>query len=95
MRWRAPLEQQLDAIVRQALGVRARAHAGLVQQVHADLLQHPGADAAEHVLGVALFNDDGIDAGLVEQLAEQKAGGACANDGNLGTHGDQLSGQWA
>ena len=84
------LEQQLDAVMRQAIGMGAGAHACLVQQVHADLLQHPGADAAEHVVGAALLDDDGVNARLVEQLTEQQAGGAGTNDGNLGAHGKPL-----
>jgi len=82
------LEQQLDAVVRQALGVGAGTHAGFFQQVHGDLFEHAGADAAEHVVGTALLDDDGVEAGGVQQLAEQQAGRAGADDGNLGTHGE-------
>ncbi len=64
------------------------ADAGLVQQVDGDLLQHAGANAAEHVLGGLALEDDGVDAGLVQQLAEQQAGRAGADDGDLGSHGD-------
>ena len=83
------LEQQLDAVVGQPFGMGTGPDTGLVQQVHADLLQHASADAAQHVVGAALFDDDGVNAGFVEQLAEQQTGGACADDGNLGTHGGQ------
>ena len=86
------LEQQLDAVVWQAFGMRACTHASLVQQVHADLLQNPRADAAEHVVGAALLNDDGVDARSVEQLTEQQTGGAFTNDGNLGTHEEPRKG---
>ena len=80
-------EGQLDAIVHQALAVHALAHARLVEQVDADLLQHAGADAAEHVVGAALLEHDVVDAGLVQQLAEQQAGRAGADDDDLGAAG--------
>jgi hypothetical protein len=67
--------------------VHAGAHAGLVQQVDADLLQDAGADAAQHVVAVCALDDHGVDAGLVQQLAEQQAGGAGADDGDLGAGG--------
>ena len=88
----AAVEAQVEAVVRQAFGVQPRADAGFVQQVHRHLLQHAGADAAEHVVGAALLDDDVVDAGLVQQRAEQQARGAGADDGNLGAHGGCLRG---
>jgi hypothetical protein len=52
-----------------------RAHAGRVQQVDADLLQDAGADAAQHVVAAHALDDHGVDAGLVQQLAQQQPGG--------------------
>ena len=90
------LEQQVKAAVHQAFGMHALADAGLVEQVDADLFEHAGADAGEHVVAGLAFEDDGVDAGLVEQLAEQQAGRASANDGNLGAggfgHGERFPG---
>ena len=80
-------EGQPDAIVHQALAVHALAHARLVEQVDADLLQHAGADTAEHIVGAALLEHDVVDAGLVQQLAEQQAGRAGADDDDLGAAG--------
>jgi len=80
------LEQQLDAVVGQALGMGTLGHAGLLKQVHGDLLQHTGTDAAEHVVAALALNDDVVNAGLVQQLTEQQAGGAGADDGDLSTH---------
>ena len=73
MRWRAAAEAELDAAVRQAFGMHARAGAGGVEQVDRHLLEDAGADPAEHVLGRALLEDDGLDAGLGEQRGEQQA----------------------
>ena len=80
-------ETQLHAIVRQAFGVQALGDAGGLQQVDGGLLQHAGADAAEHVARAALLDHDVGDARLRQQLAEQQARGAGADDGNLGFHG--------
>jgi len=82
-----PLEQQFDAFVRQAFGLGARIDAGARQQIHRHLFEHAGADAAQHVVAALAFDDDVVDACLEKQLAEQKAGGACADDGDLGAHG--------
>ncbi len=79
-------ERQLGAVVAQALGVHALAHAGAFQQVHRRLLEDAGADAAEHVVGAALLDDHGGDAGSVQQRAQQEAGRAGADDGDLGAH---------
>ena len=63
--------------------MHARAAAGFVDQPDGALFQHAGANAAEHmVAGVALEND-GVEAGFVQQLAEQQAGGAGPDDRHL------------
>ena len=79
--------QHLDTVVHQALLVHARADAGFVHQVDADLLQDAGADAPQHVFAADALDDHGVDAGLVQQLAQQQARGAGADDGNLGAGG--------
>ena len=63
--------------------MHARAAAGFVDQRDGALLQHAGADAAEHMLAAVALEDDGVDAGLVQQLAEQQAGGAGPDDRHL------------
>jgi hypothetical protein len=80
------LEEQLDALVRQALGLGAGVDAGTRQQVHGDLFEHAGADAPQHVVAALAFDDDVVDASLVQKLPEQKAGGAGADDRDLGAH---------
>ena len=73
--------------VHQPLGVQARAHAGFVEHRDGALFENAGANAAEHVLGRALLENDVVDAGALQQLPEQQAGGAGADDGDLGAHG--------
>ena len=81
------VEQQVKAAVDQAFLVHALAHAGFVQQVHADLFQHTCTDAREHIVAALALDDDGVNAGFVQQLAQQQARGARADDGHLGPGG--------
>ena len=55
--------------------VHAVADAGRIQQIDGDLLQHAGADAGRDIVAVAPLEHDAVDAGHVQQLAEQQAGG--------------------
>ncbi len=80
------LEQQLDALVRQAFGPGPCIDTRACQQIHRHLLEHAGADAAQHVVAALAFDDDVVDARLEKQLTEQKAGGACADDRDLGAY---------
>ncbi|SPO55104.1 protein of unknown function [Pseudomonas sp. JV551A1] len=82
----APADQQLDTLVYQALTVHALSHPGFTQQVDRALFQYPGTDAAEHVFGGLAFDDDRIDTGLVQQLAEQQARRTCTNNCDLSFH---------
>jgi Mn-dependent DtxR family transcriptional regulator len=50
------------------------------------LFQHACTYALEHVLAAALLDDDRVDAGADEELAEEKTGRAGSNDCDLGTH---------
>ena len=79
-------KDQLDAVVHRAFGFHTLAHAGLGQQVDRDLFQDAGADAAQHVVAALTLDDDVVDAGFVQQLTEQQARWAGADDGDLGTH---------
>ena len=83
------VDADLDAVVHQAFAVHARADAGLVEQIHRALLDDAGADAAEHIVAGLPLQDDVVDAGAVQQLPEQQAGRAGADDGDLGAHGRQ------
>jgi len=68
-----PVEEHVKSGVNQSLGVHALADTCLVQQVGGHLFEHTGADAAKHILRALAFQDDGIDASLVQQLTEQQA----------------------
>ncbi len=77
-------ERQFDAVVEQAFTAHASPDAGFVQKVDCCLLEHPGANPAQDIFAAATFQDDIVDAGLVQQLSEQQARGARADDRNLG-----------
>ena len=77
------VEQQVKPAMHQPFSVHALAHTGFVQQVDAHLLQHTGPDAAQHVFAGLAFQNHRIDAGLVQQLPQQQARWASADDGHL------------
>ena len=81
-----PGEGDLHAFVDQPVARHAPVDAGLAQQVDHTLFQHAGADAAEHVVRGLAFEDHVVDAGLVQQLAEQEAVRTGADDGDLSLH---------
>ncbi|MNT01007.1 hypothetical protein D3C72_1354580 [compost metagenome] len=82
----AAVERELDAIVHQPLFVQARGHAGALQRIDGDAFEDAGADAPQYIVGATLLDDDVVDPRRGEQLPEQQAGGAGADDGNLGAH---------
>jgi hypothetical protein len=82
----AIVKRELGAGVAPAVAVQAVGNAGPLQQLNGGLLQQAGADAAQDVVGRAGLEDDVVDAGFVQQLAQQQAGGAGADDGDPGSH---------
>jgi hypothetical protein len=82
----AALVAQLDPLVDGALAVHALADPGLAQRVHRALLEHARAHALHHVVAVARLEHDRLDALQVQQVREQQAGGAGADDGDLGVY---------
>ncbi|MNC42389.1 hypothetical protein D3C75_912040 [compost metagenome] len=70
----------------QAFSVHALGHTGFAQQIDGTLLEHAGTNAPEYVLRGLTFDDHRVDASLVQQLAQQKARGAGADNGYLSSH---------
>jgi hypothetical protein len=79
------VECELDAVVRQSLAVQALGNAGVFEQLDRRLLEHASADTAQHIGGAALLDDDGFEAGLVEQRAKQQPRSTGADNRDLGT----------
>ena len=86
--------EHLETAVDQTLAMHARADADVVQEIDAHLLENAGADAAEHVLAGLALDDHGVDARLGQELPQQQARGAGADDRDLrsgsGGHGSTL-----
>ncbi len=70
----------------QALARQAIADAHRVHQVHRALLEDAGTDALDDVLARVALDDHRVDAGLVQQLTQNQARGARADDGDLVRH---------
>ena len=84
MRCRAPPKTISMPSCEQAFAAHASRRRRLPPAGRPCLLEHAGADAAEHVFGAAPLEDHVVDAGLVQQRAEQQARGAGADDRDLG-----------
>jgi hypothetical protein len=69
----------------QAFRPQARTNAGLIQKCRRGLFNHAGANAAQHVIRAALFQNDRVNAGLMQQLPKQQPSRTGADNRNLGT----------
>ena len=72
-----------EAVMRKTFGMHPRAGAGLFQHFDRALLKHAGAHAREHMLEAGALEDQRLYTDVVQQLAEQQAGRAGANDADL------------
>ena len=81
-----PGKYQFDTVVHDAFGFDAVAHTHVDQHVHRCLLQNPGADAAQNVVRALALDDDVVNAGLVQQCAQEQTCRAGTDDGNLCWH---------
>jgi hypothetical protein len=70
--------------VHEPVGMHARADARLVKKIDRDLLDDAGANAAEHVFAGLPFENNVVDAVLVQELTEQESRRASSDDGDLG-----------
>ncbi len=77
-------ESEVEAVVAQAFAPEPRAHADLVQQIDRALFEHAGAHAFDHIVAVAVLEDDRIDALQVQQLPQQQPRRPGADDADLG-----------
>jgi hypothetical protein len=82
-----PFDANLRSFMRESVVVHASAGACLVEEIDCDLLDDAGADAAEHMLAGVPLDDNIVDPLVMQELAEQKAGRAGADNDNLRPHG--------
>jgi hypothetical protein len=73
-------EGELDAMMDQALAVRARAGAHFIEQSDRSLFQKTCADAAKHIVRRLAFKDDVVDSVGAKQLSQQQSRRPRAND---------------
>ena len=76
-------EGDIQPLVAQAFAIQPIADARVAQEIDRALLEHPGAHALDDVILAAILEDDRIDAGEVQQVAQQQARGAGADDCDL------------
>src|SRR5690606_20403856 len=82
----AAAEREVEAVMRQAFGMHARASTRLVHHADGAFLQHTGAHAGKHVVARLALEDDVVDAGFGQKLSKQQSGRTGADDCNLGAH---------
>ncbi len=75
-----------NAFVDLALAVHALAALRLAHQVGEAVLQHAGANAAQHIFAALPLQEHRVDALEMQQLRQQQAGRAAADDADLGFH---------
>ena len=76
-------EGELDAMMHEAVMMQPRRDADLVQQADGALFEHARANPPEDVVAVLALENDVVDAVAMQQLSEQQARRASADDGNL------------
>jgi hypothetical protein len=82
-----PGEGNLDAIVNEALAVQAAGDPDFIQQIDSALFKNARADARQDIFPGLALDDYVVDAVLVEELSQEKAGGSASNDSNLCSQG--------
>jgi hypothetical protein len=70
----------------QALALQPVVQAEPVHKVGRRLLHHASPDAALDILAGSALQHHHVHPSLVEEMGEQQAGGAGADDGDLGAH---------
>src|SRR5205807_4308631 len=83
------LPHNRGAVVRTSLKIHARAKSNLAQKLDRASLQNASANSFLHMGAAVPFQHDGVDAISVENMGQQQAGWATANDCYLGSRGHQ------
>ena len=87
-----PRGLQVDAAVLEPLPVQPLPHADVVEQAHGRALEDARPDPRLDVRTRPGLEDDGLDPLPVEQVGEQQAGRPRPDDGDLGAHEDESTG---
>jgi hypothetical protein len=81
-----PAEGEIDAVVKHAFALHARADAGFDKEVARPLLDQPGADAALDILAAAVFQDYALDPLQVKEMRQHQPRGPGTDDTDLSAH---------
>ncbi|MNE06135.1 hypothetical protein D3C80_987160 [compost metagenome] len=80
------IEDHFETFVNQTFAIHARGHPRFAQQIDHALLEHPSTNAAEDVIRRLPLDNQGVDAGIVQQLTQQEPGRPGAHDSDLCLH---------
>ena len=80
------IDADIDAVVENAFAFHALADAQLGQQIGGPMLDQAGADAVLDVIAAAVLDDDGLDAGKMQQPRQHQPGRPCSDNADLRTH---------
>ena len=80
------VDADIDAPVQHAFALHALADAELGQQIGGPMLDQAGADAVLDVIAAAVLDDDGLDAGKMQQPRQHQPGRPCSDDADLRAH---------
>ena len=78
------VELQVNAMVDESFAVHPLSDAHGTKEIHGAVLEHACALPSLDVRPVAVLDDDRVDAGTMEQVAEREPGRSGADDGDLG-----------
>ena len=78
------VDTNLHTFMHEPVRVHAGADARFVKKIDRDLLDNAGANAAKHVFAGLPFENDIVDAMLVQELTEQQSRRAGSDNGDLG-----------
>jgi hypothetical protein len=80
------VEREMNAVVKHALMLHARAGSDLDEKIRRPLLEEPGADAVLDIRPAAILQYDGVDAGTMQKMREHEAGRTRPHDTDLHAH---------
>src|ERR1700722_17954564 len=79
-----PVEGEIETLMRQALATHPGAELDLIEEIDGALFEDAGANPGLDIGAALALQNDGLDADSVEQMSEQEARRAGADDGDLG-----------
>ena len=82
-KWLAVLPDDEAAVMRMAFAIHAFAGARIAQHLNGAEFEHAGTDAFQHIRFRLPLDDDAVDSMAVQQMGEEQASRAAADDRDL------------